>query len=249
MQNKDLTGKVALITGGARRIGATIGQAFHAEGMRLVVHYRGSSKDAHALQTRLNEQREDSVVLVRGDLLDVAKLANLVHETVQAFGRLDVLVNNASRFYSTRVGSVTEDHWEELVGTNLKAPFFLSQAAAPALKKHRGCVINVCDIYSERPLASHAVYCATKAGLVSLTRSLARDLAPEIRVNGISPGAIMWPEQDSDQVSQQRIISRTPLKSIGDPTDIAQTALYLLRDAPFVSGQVIAVDGGRSIVP
>lgn len=249
MQNKDLTGKVALITGGARRIGATIGHAFHAQGMQLVIHYRGSSADAHALQSELNEVRKDSVVLVRGDLLDLAKLTNLVQETVQTLGRLDVLVNNASRFFPTPIGHVTETQWEELVDTNLKSPFFLSQAAAPALRENRGCIINICDIYAERPLASHAVYCATKAGLVSLTRCMARDLAPEVRVNGISPGAIMWPEHDGDRVAQQRIISRTPLKTMGDPKNIAQTALYLVRDAEFVSGQVIAVDGGRSVVP
>ncbi|MDH3690419.1 MAG: SDR family NAD(P)-dependent oxidoreductase, partial [Gammaproteobacteria bacterium] len=169
MQNKDVSGKVALITGGARRIGATIVQALHSEGMQIVVHYRGSGEDARALQAKLNALRSDSVALVRGDLLEVTELKNLVRRGVEAFGRLDVLVNNASRFYPTPVDDTTEEQWDQLVDTNLKAPFFLCQAAAPELRKHKGCVVNICDIYAERPLGLHPVYCATKAGLVSLT--------------------------------------------------------------------------------
>jgi pteridine reductase len=249
MAEPDLTDKVALITGGAHRIGATIAHALHARGMRLVIHYHSSEAAAHALQEELLAQRAGSVLLVRGDLGNGDRLTrNLVHETVEKFGRLDVVVNNAARFYPTPVGSVTETQWDDIVNTNLKAPYFLSQAAAPHLRKHGGCIVNIADIYGERPLPNHPIYSITKAGLIMLTKSLARELAPDVRVNAIAPGAILWPEHEMDEMAQQRIISRTPLKRTGDPSDIARALLYLMCDGAFVTGHVLNVDGGRSIV-
>lgn len=244
-----LTDKVALITGGSRRIGAATARCLHGEGMRLVIHYRDSAADAEDLRAELTEQRPDSVMLIRGDLGEVAKVKNLVREAANEMGRLDVLVNNASVFYPTPIKSATEDHWQEIMDTNLKAPFFLAQAAAPYLKKSEGCIVNITDIYAERPLAEHPIYNAAKAGLLSLTKSLARDLGPEIRVNAVAPGAIMWPEKGMDELSKQRMVSRTPLKQIGNRDDIARTVLFLIRDAGFVTGQAINVDGGRTVMP
>lgn len=243
-----LKDKVALITGGARRIGADICRVLHGEGMKLVIHYRSSEDDAHALQQSLQQSQPDSVMLVRGDLLNTAKLRNLVDNTIEAFGRLDVLVNNASSFYPSPLGQATEKQWDNLIGTNLKAPFFLAQAAAPSLKKFRGCIVNMADIHGTRPLKGYPIYSAAKAGIIMLTKALARELAPEVRVNGIAPGAILWPENDMDEMSKQRIVSRTPLKRSGAPEDIARTALFLIRDNDYITGQVIAVDGGRSVV-
>lgn len=249
MPDRDLTDKVALITGGAHRIGATIAHALHAEGARLVIHYHSSDTAAHALQAELHTVRPDSVMLVRGDLGNGDRLArNLVQETVDRFGRLDLLVNNAARFVPTPFGDTRETQWDEIIATNLKAPYFLAQAAAPHLRRHGGSVINIADIYGERPLPGYAVYSIAKAGLVMLTRSLARELAPDVRVNAIAPGAILWPEREADEMAQQRIISRTPLKRTGDPSDIARAVLYLACDATFTTGQVLAVDGGRSVV-
>lgn len=244
-----LQNKVALITGGSRRIGATTARLLHSMGMRLVIHYRNSADDAELLRAELCEEREGSVMLVRGDLTEIAKVKNLVKQCTNEFGQLDVLINNASVFYPTPVSSATEDHWQDTMDTNLKAPFFLAQAAAPWLKKTSGCIINITDIYAERPLSDHPIYNASKAGLVSLTRSLARDLAPEIRVNAIAPGAIMWPESGVDEISQQRMISRTPLRSIGTADDIARAAAYLIHDAGFSTGQILNIDGGRTVVP
>lgn len=244
-----LRDKVALITGGAHRIGATLARTLHAEGMRLVIHYHSSEPAAHALQAELHQARPQTVMLVRGDLGAGERLArNLVFETVEAFGRLDVLVNNASQFYPTEFGQATEAQWDELLSVNLKAPFFLAQAAAPHLKKQNGCVVNIADIYGDRPLAGYPIYSIAKAGLIMLTKSLARELGPEIRANAIAPGVILWPQSGLDEMSKQRIISRTPLKRAGDPDDIARAALFLIRDAGYVSGQVLAVDGGRCVV-
>jgi pteridine reductase len=240
--------KVALVTGGAHRLGATIARALHAEGMRLVIHYHSSEPAAHALQKELNDTRADSVMLVRGDLANGEKLhRNLVYETVERFGRLDVLVNNAARFYATPLGVATEAQWSDLIDTDLKAPFFLSQAAAPHLKKQNGVIVNVTDIYGERPLPEYPIYSIAKAGLIMLTKSLARELGPEVRVNAISPGAILWPASGADEMSKQRLISRTPLKRIGEPQDVARAVVFLVRDAGFMTGQVIAIDGGRMV--
>jgi pteridine reductase len=244
-----LEGKVALITGGAHRIGAAIARDLHAQGMRLVIHYHASEAAAHALQAELHEVRPESVMLVRGDLLNGDKLyRNLVFETVESFGQLDVVINNASRFYATPIGETGENQWDDIVGTNLKAPFFLSQAAAPHLKKSGGCIVNIADVYGDRPLLGYPVYSVAKAGLIMLTKSLARELGPEVRVNAIAPGAILWPEAGIDEMSKQRIVSRTPLKRAGDTGDIARTALFLVRDAGFITGQVLVVDGGRWVV-
>jgi len=249
MTDIPLDGKVALITGGAHRVGAAVARALHAAGMRLVVHYHSSEAAAHALQQELQANRPDSVMLVRGDLHNGERmLRNLVYETTESFGQIDVLINNASRFYPTPVGESTEQQWDDLINTNLKAPFFLAQAAAPHLRKQSGCIINMADIYGDRPLSKHTIYSTAKAGIIMLTKSLARELGPEIRVNAIAPGVVLWPEQGLDEMSKQRILSRTPLKRAGDTGDIARTALFLIRDATFMTGQVLVVDGGRWIV-
>ena len=242
-----LQDRVVLITGGVHRLGAHTARVLHAEGARLVLHYRSSRDSAHALQEELNSIRPDSVVLVRADLLDMASLPAVIADSLSAWGKLDVLINNASSFYSTPVGSVSESEWNDLMGTNLKAPFFLSQAAAPHLKDSLGCIVNIVDIHAERPLKRFPVYSMAKAGLVMLTKSLACELGPEVRVNAVAPGAILWPEREMDEVTQQRIISRTFLKRQGNPDNIAQAVLFLIRDAEYTSGQVITVDGGRSL--
>jgi len=243
-----MEGKTALITGGAKRVGAASARLLHAAGANLVIHYRSSATEARALQDELNAVRADSVALIQADLLDINGLPSLVHTTVTKFGGLDILLNNASGFYPTPVGTITEKHWTDLMGSNLKGALFLSQAAAPELKKRRGCIINITDIHAERPMKSYVVYSIAKAGLVGLTKSLARELAPEVRVNAVAPGPIMWPEDDEnfDEVSRQRIISHTMLKRGGEPDDIARAVRFFAIDAPFVTGQVLAVDGGRS---
>ena len=248
-ENEYLNGKVALITGGAKRIGACLSRTLHAAGMNVVVHYHSSLDAARALKEELNAKRKNSCILIQCELTAYNKLKPLVDESARQMGRLDVLVNNASAFFPTPVGDTNAHHWNTLLDTNLKAPFFLTQAAAQHLKKHHGCVINLIDIYAERPLADHAAYCASKAGLASLTRSFAQSLAPDVRVNGIAPGAILWPENQHDEVAQKRLISRTPLKHAGQPKDIADTALFLIKDAPYISGQILMVDGGRTIIP
>ena len=245
---KTLVNKVALITGGARRLGAEIARALHNEGMNLLLHYHTSVTEARELQESLNLVRAESVVLVGSDLLNLAKLERMIEHTVTTFGRLDVLVNNASSFYPTPLGKTTEEQWHDLIGTNLKAPFFLAQAAASALAESRGCIVNQVDIYAERPLRGYPVYSVAKAGLAALTRTLARELSPHVRVNGIAPGAVLWPENDTDEIAQQRLISSTPLKRVGHPKEVASALVYLVRDAAFVNGQILTVDGGRSIV-
>lgn len=240
------TGKTVLITGAARRIGAAMARGFHDAGANLAIHYRSSAKDAEALVGRFNATRPDSAIAIQSDLLKTGRAAKLVDAAIKHFGRLDVLINNASSFYPTPMGTISEADWHDLTGSNLKAPLFLTQAAAEELAKVQGCVINMVDIHARRPLKDHAVYCSAKAGLAALTLALARDLGPSIRVNGIAPGAILWPEEGSAEDKQDAIIQRTPLKRAGDPEDIVRTALFLACDAPFVTGQIIAVDGGRS---
>jgi len=241
-------GKVVLITGGAKRVGAAICRHLHSAGANLMLHYRVSAGEARLLQAELNHQRKDSVALIQADLLDIAKLPAMVEQTVQSFGRLDALVNNASSFFQTPVGEITAAAWEDLIGTNLRAPLFLSQAAAPALKKSLGAIVNITDIHAERPLKNYVVYSVAKAGLVGLTRSLARELAPEVRVNAIAPGPILWPDDETfDELSRQRIISHTPLKREGTPEDIAKAVHFLLAEATYVTGETINVDGGRHV--
>jgi pteridine reductase len=241
-------GKVVLITGGAKRVGAATCRRLHSAGANLMLHYRVSAGEARLLQAELNHQRKDSVALIQADLLDIAKLPAMVEQTVQSFGRLDALVNNASSFFQTPVGEITAAAWEDLIGTNLRAPLFLSQAAAPALKKSQGAIVNITDIHAERPLKNYVVYSVAKAGLVGLTRSLARELAPEVRVNAIAPGPILWPDDETfDELSRQRIISHTPLKREGTPEDIAKAVHFLLAEATYVTGETINVDGGRHV--
>jgi pteridine reductase len=247
-QDSKLTGKVVLITGASRRIGAIIARHLHVQGMNLVLHYRQSFENARCLQAELCAHRPDSVILLQAELRDTAHLSRLVSQTIEHYGRLDVLINNASVFYPTPIGTVTENQWEELMGSNLKYHFFLSQAAAPYLNETGGCIINLIDIHAERPLKHHSVYCVSKAGLVMLTKSLAKELAPAIRVNAISPGAILWAEEREANVQlQDSIISSTALKRRGEPLDIARVVLFLIRDADYITGEVIAVDGGRTL--
>ena len=247
MSSSSLDDKIVLVSGAARRIGAAIVTRLHAEGARVAIHYRGSADEANARCADLNAGRTDSAQTFRGDLLDTNYLPQLVADVVAWGGGLDVLVNNASTFYPTPVGTITESHWDDLVGSNFKAPLFLSQAAAPYLRAARGAIVNIVDIHGQRPLRDHPVYGPAKAALAMLTRALAKDLAPEVRVNGVSPGAILWPEDGMTETTQASILKEVPLGRPGEPGDIAACVLYLLRDAPYVTGQIIAVDGGRSI--
>ena len=241
-------GKVVLITGGAKRVGAAICRRLHAAGANLMLHYRASAGEARLLQAELNHTRPSSVALIQADLLDIAKLPSLVDQTLATFGRLDALINNASSFFATPVGDITPALWDDLIGTNLRAPTFLSQAAALPLRRSQGAIVNITDIHAERPLKGYVVYSLAKAGLSGLTRSLARELAPEVRVNAIAPGPILWPDDDQfDELSRQRIVSHTPLKREGSPDGIARAVSFLLMDAPYVTGTTIAVDGGRQI--
>lgn len=243
---RSLTGKTALITGAAQRVGAVIATTLHAAGMDVVIHYRNSATDAEELAERLNGIRSGSAKTARADLADSRQIGRLISDVALKGNGLDVLINNASSFYPTPVGSVTEGQWDDLMASNLKAPFFLSQAAAPFLRPKQGCIVNLVDIHADRPLKSHPVYCMAKAGLVMQTKSLARELGPEIRVNGVAPGAILWPEEISDEAKDE-IVARTALKRQGTPENIAEAVLYLVRDADYTTGQILAVDGGRTL--
>jgi pteridine reductase len=244
-----LQGKTILVTGGARRIGRAIVRRLHDAGANLVIHHRASSEAAHALESELNGRRAGSAALLQADLMQTRLLDGLIVDAAGAWGRLDALVNNASSFYPTEVGRITEGSWDDLMGTNLKAPLFLSQAAAPELRKHGGCIVNITDIHAGRPMKGHVVYNVAKAGLATLTRSLARELAPQVRVNGVAPGTILWPEHDvwTDEDARARIVDGIPLKRMGEPDDIARAVEFLITGAPYVTGQIIAVDGGRSL--
>jgi pteridine reductase len=244
---QSLAGRTVLITGGARRVGAAIARELHAAGANLVIHYRKSGGDAEALANQLNATRPQSTATIQADLLEVARLPALVEFTERTFGGLDVLVNNASTFYPTKVGEITPAAFDDLFGTNLRAPLFLSQAAAPALRRTSGLILNIVDIHALRPLRHYTTYCAAKAGLHMLTRSLAKELGPEVRVNGISPGPVLWPEGPGDTAVRDKVIQRTILKRMGTPADIARTALFFAAHAPFITGQILAVDGGRSV--
>jgi pteridine reductase len=246
-ENAELQNRTVLITGAARRVGAAVARHLHTLGANVAVHYRSSAGEAQSLIDELNKKRRGSAILIAADLLDCAQLAPIVTRTVEAFGRLDILINNASTFYPTPIGSITEKQWDDLFGTNLKAPLFLAQAAAPELRKHSGLIVNMVDIHAQRPLPEHPVYCAAKAGLVMLTRSLARELGPEVRVNAIAPGPILWPEHGMESGLQDEIIDKTALKRMGSPQDIARAIAFFAIEAPYVTGQILAVDGGRSI--
>ena len=242
-----LDGKNALVTGAARRIGASIVDTLHDAGMRLAVHYRGSSTPAIELVESLNARRPESAEAFQADLTIAEERDGLIQRVIDWSGNLDLLVNNASTFYPTPLGEIDEVAWQDLVGTNLKAPLFLSQAAQPYLANTRGCIINIVDIHAQRPLRDHHVYGAAKAGLVMLTRSLAKDLAPDIRVNAVAPGAIAWPEDGMTEETKASILAQVPLGRTGHPADIANAVLFLVRDATYTTGQVIPIDGGRSV--
>lgn len=240
---------VALLTGAARRIGALTARTLHNAGYRVIIHYRRSQEEAEALAEELNRIQSDSAVALQADLTTISEVEQLAQSALAQWGRMDVLINNASSFYPTPIGQATEAHWDDLMSSNLKAPFFLAQALAPELRKQKGAIISILDIHAERPLKNHPIYCAAKAGHAMLTKSLARELAPEVRVNGVAPGAILWPEQGEflDEQCKQNIIDRTPLGRSGKPEDIAEIILFLLKKSPYITGQIIAVDGGRSI--
>lgn len=239
---------VALVTGGARRIGAALCRALHERGYRVLIHYRSSADTAHALADDLNRARAESAICIPGALEETSAVHRIASVALDAWGGIDVLVNNASSFYPTPLAEVSDEDWNILMGSNLKGPLFLSQQLHDSLRLRRGCILNMVDIHADVPLADHPVYCAAKAGLAMLTRALARDLGPEVRVNGIAPGAILWPEGDSEFTTrEQRILDQIPARRRGQPDDIVRTALFLIEDAPYITGQIIAVDGGRSV--
>jgi pteridine reductase len=246
-ESPPLAGKWALVTGAGRRVGAAIASTLHGQGAGVAIHYRESAGAATELAAALNRARPGSALAIQADLHDTGKLGTLVESVVRHSGRLDILVNNASSFYPTPLSGINEEQWSDLLGTNLKAPLFLAQAALPHLKATRGVIVNIVDIHAIRPLKDHTMYGAAKAGLAFLTRALARDLAPDIRVNGVAPGAILWPEGGVSDQMQDVVLKQIPLKRVGEPADIAGCVLYLVRDAHYVTGQIIAVDGGRSV--
>jgi len=237
--------KVVLITGAARRIGAALALAFHERGAAVAVHYRNSRNEAARLVAAMNARRKGSAAGFQADLGDLDALAALPASVIRTFGRLDVLVNNASTFYPTPIGAITAAQFDDLIGTNLRAPVFLVQAAAPELRRRKGLIINIADIHALRPLRHHLVYCAAKAALVMLTRSLARELGPAVRVNAIAPGPVLWPAGGVDAKLRRRIVERTALKRTGSPEDVARAALFFATEAPFVTGELLTVDGGR----
>ena len=239
--------KWVLITGGAKRIGARIARTLHAEEMNLVIHFNTSSDDANELCSELNSIRNDSAIAIGANLTNQDEVESLINKVIERTGQLDVLINNASTFYPTPIEDITLDDWDNLVGTNLKAPLFLCKYAAPHIKKSKGSIINMVDIHASKPLKNHPIYGPAKSGLVMLTRSLAKDLAPEVRVNGIAPGMILWPENEPPEEIKQKVVNQIPLKRTGEPNDIAKTVLFLIADSDYITGQIIAVDGGRGI--
>lgn len=245
-----MIGKTVLVTGAAKRVGSAIASELHRAGANVMIHYRTAQADAAALAAEFNAQRPNSALCQQADLLDIDALSSLVDATLAHFGQLDALVNNASSFFATPLGNISLADWDDLLGSNLKAPLFLTQAAAPHLRATQGAVVNITDIHAERPLAGYPLYCAAKAGLLGLTRALAIELAPQVRVNAVAPGAILWPDDgefaDFDQPTRERIVAHTLLKRTGSPQDIARAVRFLLDDAAYVTGQVINVDGGRS---
>lgn len=246
MTQNSLAGKCALITGAAHRIGAEIARTLHGAGMDVVLHYRASKEAAISLRDELEQQRAGSVLLLRADLNEVENASQVIDEAVAFKGRLDLLVNNASSFYPTPLQQTTLAHWDDLMGTNLKVPFLLAQAAAPWLKQVQGNIVNLVDIHAERPLANHAVYCMAKAGNAMMVKSLALELGPDIRVNGISPGAVLWPEEIKES-QKESILDRISLERLGLPKEIADTLLFLVQGGTYITGQIITVDGGRTL--
>lgn len=238
-------GRVAIVTGGARRIGATIARKLHERGLDLVIHYRDSVDEARALRDELLELRRGSAALVQADLADESAPQHIRDAALEAFGRIDILINNASTFYPTPLESTTQMHWDELMASNLRAPFFLARACATELAEREGAIVNMVDIHGMVPLGNHPIYSQAKAGLIAQTRSLAREMAPQARVNGVAPGAILWPESELSPEAGQEILERVPLGRQGHPDDIAGAVAFLALDAPYITGQILAVDGGR----
>jgi len=245
------TAKVALVTGAAKRIGAALARTLHQEGFSILIHYDTSDTDAKSLQAELETGRPGSAHCLSADLSDFLAVEQFAKEAISVWGHIDVLINNAARFYPTEVGSLTANNWDDLINTNLRAPLFLSQALAETLKHSLGCILNLVDIYAERPLKGHPIYSISKAGMAMLTKSLAIELGPEVRVNGIAPGAILWPGQAADinATEKERVLNRVTLKKMGNPQDICQAALFLINQAPYITGQIINVDGGRTLNP
>lgn len=244
MNSSDTT----LITGGAKRIGREIAHTMHAAGHNIMIHYRSSAQASDTLVQELNSLRSDSAAAVQADLLDIGSIPRVIDETISTFGQLNVLINNASTFYPTPIELIEDDFWNDIVGSNLKAPAFMVKAAVPHLRASSGCIINIVDIYARQPLPNHPLYCSAKAGLEMLTKSLARDLAPEIRVNGVSPGAILWPENGNSELSQSQLLEKIPLGRMGEPKDVAKTVRFLVTEGDYITGQIIQVDGGRSVM-
>ncbi len=240
-------GQVALITGAGRRIGAAIARTLHSAEVRIILHYHHSETEARELADQLNKIRPDSARTLKANLLETAELSDMAATALSFWSRLDILINNASSFYPTPLASLSEEAWDDLMGTNLKAPLFLIRATADALKAQHGSIVNLVDIHARKPLRGHLIYGAAKAGLEMLTRALARELAPEVRVNAVAPGTILWQESGVPESVQRKILTRVPLKRMGSVDDIAKAVLFLVRDAPYVTGAVIPVDGGRSI--
>ena len=239
--------KWILITGAAKRVGAKMAEVLHSNGFNIVIHYNSSSDAASKLCSKLNQHRTESSIIIGGNLTDDSAIETLIPSVIEQTGRLDVLINNASTFYPTPIEKITLDDWDNLFGTNLKAPLFLSKHAAKHLKDSEGSIINIVDIHAKKPLKNHPVYGPAKSGLVMLTRSLARDLAPDVRVNGVAPGMILWPEKEPPENIKEKIIAQIPLRRSGSPQDIANTIKFLIEDADYMTGQIIAVDGGRGI--
>lgn len=240
--------KTILITGGAKRIGRQMAITLHEAGHNIVVHYKSSAGSANNLVQNLNDQRADSAMALQGDLLDLSCIPGLIQQCLDAFGQLDSVINNASTFYPTPIELIEDDFWKDLVGSNLKAPAFIVKAAAKHLRESNGCIINIVDIHARNPMANHPIYCSAKAGLEMLTKSLARDLAPQVRVNAIAPGAILWPDYHTGDAKEQAVLEKVPLGRMGQPEDVAKLVKFLIDDADYITGQIIAVDGGRSVM-
>ena len=239
-----LNSKTALVTGAANRLGAQIARTLHQNGANLIIHYRSSKAAAQQLVQELNLERADSATSIAADLTSQDEIESLAEAAISAFKGLDLLINNASSFYPTKFGEIDEKVWLDLMASNFKAPLFLSQACYPSLKDKAGCIINMLDIYATKPLPQHSVYCCAKAANQMLTKSLALELAPEVRVNGIAPGAILWPEDDDDTARQQALLAQIPLNRNGTPQAIAESVLFLATN-DYITGEVIRVDGGR----
>lgn len=249
MSDSKANSKVVLITGAGKRVGAAVARYCHQLGMRVAIHYRDSAQQATTSCDRFNQELQDSAVAIGADLRENDKLEGLITAVIKKWGQLDVLINNASSFYPIPLAKVTPRVWEDIMASNLKAPFFLAQSAARYLKQRKGCIINLVDIQAQRPLKNYSVYCIAKAGLVMLTKSLAKELGPDIRVNAIAPGIVLWPDDETEfnETLREKIIARNALKRAGTPQDIANTVVFLINHADFITGQVISVDGGRSL--